>query len=612
MKRLLPVLLVCVCVAPLVRAQQPAPRDLWPQAAAAADTGDIDSAIKKTNELIDTGKGYGIRRYPLYADSAAGLARQADKLKDKPRADWASKAADQLDPRSSTVAFNKADRAAQQKQFGQAVPAAMKGFARVFNGYRSSLLSRCDLVIVIVVAFVLSAVIFAVSLFVRYGRSMAHDFREMLSARLRGGAVTVLAFALLFLPIFLWLGPFWLIFYWFIIFFGYANALERVAILVFALAIAAAPIVLDLTAHWIAGVDSPVVQSAIAGEEQSYNPGALHRLEELVGIVPDNATLQLLLGNLRLQEGNEAGAATAYRRSLELADSAGGHVNLGNLHFADNDFGAAITEYEKAEQLDPKLAIAFYNHSVASGELYKFEDQKAELEQAKRLEKSYIEKVSSNPDPKEPRVINYRPPIPAAWTVAANIARRGAAQSLFGNYSWFDPAISARNPYTIGGVMAFILAPFFWFRRRREGYAGMCIKCGRTFCYRCKSARESATYCTQCIHIYLKRDGVSLATKREKLDEVHDHQTGMLRRNKIFATFLPGSAQLLEGRTLVGLLGLLAFVFLVCLAVSVGRLAPVVTGDLAKMMVRALAVLLALVVWFSMTLPVYKRRAVIT
>jgi hypothetical protein len=106
---------------------------------------------------------------------------------------------------------------------------------------------------------------------------------------------------------------------------------------------------------------------------------------------------------------------------------------------------------------------------------------------------------------------------------------------------------------TLGALVTILLALAVWLKRRRSGFAGACIKCGRTFCHRCKSARESATYCTQCIHIYLKRDGVSLDTKRKKLEEVSDHHAGMQRRNKLFATFLPGSAQVLEGRTTAGL-----------------------------------------------------------
>jgi tetratricopeptide (TPR) repeat protein len=602
-------LLACVCLGSTAAwAEQATPRDIWPQATAAAQAGDIDSAIKKSNELSDAAKNLGIRTFPIYAASAAALARQGDKAKDKAMADWAAKAADHLDPTSATVAFSKADRAADARQYGQILPAAFKGIGRVFNGYRSSLLSRADGLLVAAGALLVIAILFALTLFIRYGRAMGHDFREALATRFRGGAITVLAFALLFLPLFLWLGPLWLVFYWFVIFFGYATVIERVMIMVLTLALAATPIVMDLVSHWTAGVDSPVVLSAIASEEQSYYPGALHRMQELIGVAPGNATLQLLLGNLELQEGNEGLASTAYRRSLELKESAGAHVNLGNLHFMDNDFGAAITEYTKAEQLDPKLAIAFYNHSIASGELYKFDEQSAQFNQAKRIDRAAIEKLSANALGQ--KIVIYHPPIETAWAVAESLAKEGgAAKKLFGSYSWFDPVASALNPITLASLLTLIAAPLLAMRRKRTGFAGACIKCGRTFCHRCKSARESATYCTQCIHIYLKRDGVSLATKRAKLDEVLDHQTGIVRRNKIFATFFPGSAQLLEGRTITGILGGFLFALFVVLIISVGRLAPVLTGEVAKDLVRAFGLLMAIVVWVIVTLPVYKRRA---
>jgi len=598
-----------VCLASVgARAEQATPRDLWPQATAAADTGDIDGATKRTNDLSTSARELGIRILPVYAIAAASLARQAAMEHEKPKSEWAAKAADQLDPHSPAVAFSKADREADAKQYARALPATLTGYGRVFSNYRSRLLSRSDTLIVLLATLALTAVIFAIALFVRYGRSMAHDFREILSSRFRGGAVTVLAFALLLAPIFLWFGPIWLVFYWFVIFFGYATRVERAVILLFGVLLAGAPILLDLASHWIAGVDSPVVLAAIASEEQAYYPGALHRMQELVNVAPENAILQLLLGNLELQEGNVARASAAYRRSLELHESAGAHVNLGNLHFIENDFSAALTEYEKAEGLDPRLAIAFYNHSIASGELYKFEEQAAQLDQARRIDRSYIEKLSSS-NATGLKIAVYRPPIADAWDVSAGLARTGVARSLFGNYSWFDPLLSARNPVTIAALLTLIFAPLVFLRRRKTGFAGSCIKCGRTFCHRCKSARESTTYCTQCIHIYLKRDGVSLDTKRSKLEEVHDHQSGILTRNKFFATFFPGSAQLLEGRTVAGVIGLFCFAFFILMALLVGRLAPVLTGTFAQNVVRILAVVAAIVIWVMLTLPVYKRRA---
>ncbi len=596
----------------IVRAEQVAPRDIWPQATAAADTGDVDLAIKKTTELTDTGKSYGLKKYPLYASAAAALAGQADKQGSKDVANWAAKAALQLDPKSPAVAFALADRAAAQKNWVVALQSNFRGIVQVFLNYRTRLLSKADFLIVLALAVMLMTGLFALVLFFRYGRAMAHDFREILSQRFRGGSVSVLAFALLFLPLFVWFGPLWLIFYWFVIFFGYASVIERVMIGVVAILLAMLPVALDAAANWTAGVDSPVIMSAIASEEQSYQPEALRRMQDLLSAIPDNADLHLLTGNLQLQEGNEAQANIHYRRSAELKESAGAHVNIGNLHFLDNDFPAAITEYEKAQQLDSRMAIAYYNHSVASGELYRFDEQGQQLEQAKKIDRPGIERILSNPPTQ--KIVMYRPPLSQAWDLAANIARKGTARSVFGSYSSFDPAVSAINPMTIGSLLTIVLAVALWLKRRTRGFAGQCIKCGRTFCHRCKSARESATYCTQCIHIYLKRDGVSLDTKRSKLDEVSEYHSAMNTRNRIFATFIPGSAQLLEGKTVGGLITVLFFFVFVSIAILTGRLAPAIgpVAETAKLMIRIVAILFAIVMWFFLSFPVYRRRAVNT
>jgi hypothetical protein len=286
-------------------------------------------------------------------------------------------------------------------------------------------------------------------------------------------------------------------------------------------------------------------------------------------------------------------------------------VNLGNLHFLNNDFQTAMTEYERAERADPDLAIAYFNHSVAAGETYKFDQQAAMLVKARNADASYIEKLTrSTPGQK---IVMYHPPIAEAWEVQRAIATRNpGARSLFGNYATFDFMNSATSPITIGALAALLLAVLLWLKRRRNGYANACIKCGRTFCHRCKSARESATYCTQCIHIYLKRDGVSLNTKRQKLEEVTDHQTGTVRRNRIFATFLPGSAQLLEGRVIAGAIGIFLFALFVGIAIFVGRLAPALgpVAHVAQLLVRIAAIVLAVIVWITMSLPVYRRRFV--
>jgi tetratricopeptide (TPR) repeat protein len=591
-----------------VYAENLPPREIFPQAASAARDGDVENAAKKTSELIDTGKAYGLKRYPVYASAAAAFARQTAADAKTDVSAWADKAAAQLDPKSAAVSFTAADMAAYKNNWARSAPAVARGFTQLFANYRTSVLGRVDLMIILSLAVALTSVIFAISLFIRYGHPMAHDFREMLGRRIHGGAVSVLAFALLFLPIFLWLGPMWLMFYWFAIFFSYANGRERVFIILLGLLVAAVPLAVDLAGMWAGGIDSPVVQSAISSAEQSYQPESLRRMQELVTIVPDNATLQVLLGNMYVFEGNDQQAGDHYRRAIQLNDSAGAHVNLGNLHFLQNDYGAASTEYAAAQKRDPNIAIAYYNDSVANGAMSRFEEQGVALEHAKKIDKFEIEQLTSNPP--EQKIAMYHPRLREAWEVQRTIAASGVARSLFANYAYFDPMVSGLNPVTLGALASVVFAILFWAVRHNRGIAGSCIKCGRTFCHRCKSSRESATYCTQCIHIYLKRDGVAIATKRAKLEEVSDHLTGMQRRNRLFATFLPGSAQMLEGRTQTGMLGMMLFFICVTIAVLTGRLAPALgpVAHTAQLAVRAIAIAIAVILWFLMSLPVYRRR----
>ncbi|MGZ5477179.1 MAG: tetratricopeptide repeat protein, partial [Thermoanaerobaculia bacterium] len=447
-----------------------APRDIWPQVTSAARDGDLTQATKKANDLTDTGRAYGLKTYPLYATAAAGLSYQSDRAVKKELAGWAAATTTQLDPKYPAVAFTLADEGAAANSWGKALPTAVRGLVLTLSNYRTRLLGQVDLLVVLSVAVALTTILFAISLFIRYGRSMGHDFRETLGRRLRGGSVSVLGFALLFLPIFLWLGPMWLVFYWLIIFFGYANARERSLIVILGIVTAALPLVLDLSAHWGAGVESPVVMSAISSQEGSYQPEALRRLNEVVTIVPDNPTLHILLGNMYVYEGNEQEAADHYRQAIQINDPAGAHVNLGNLHFLQNDYVAAITEYGKAQKLDPELAIAFYNDSVASGETYKFQEQGQKLERAKKVDQKLIENLSQNPPAQ--KIAMYHPSLSDAWAESAAIARKGVARSLFGNYSYFDPQTSAMNPVTIGGLTAVLLAMLVWMKRRRAGYAG--------------------------------------------------------------------------------------------------------------------------------------------
>src|SRR5205823_11002872 len=111
---------------------------------------------KKASTLVESGKNYGIRTYPLYAISSGALSLQAAKQGNKAAADWGAKTADTLDPASPALAFMRADAAAESKNWGTAFPALLRGFGNLVHNYRSRLLSRSDFLITILLALALT------------------------------------------------------------------------------------------------------------------------------------------------------------------------------------------------------------------------------------------------------------------------------------------------------------------------------------------------------------------------------------------------------------------------------------------------------------------------
>jgi hypothetical protein len=96
--------------------------------------------------------------------------------------------------------------------------------------------------------------------------------------------------------------------------------------------------------------------------------------------------------------------------------------------------------------------------------------------------------------------------------------------------------------------------------------ARSCIRCGRAFCRFCKSGREAREYCSQCVHLFVLGDGLAPANKSRKLYEVERHERRTRRVASLASAVVPGSSQVLRGRTAIGvafvllwLLGLIAW-----------------------------------------------------
>ena len=70
-----------------------------------------------------------------------------------------------------------------------------------------------------------------------------------------------------------------------------------------------------------------------------------------------------------------------------------------------------------------------------------------------------------------------------------------------------------RRGSSVAGIVATLLA-LVAFLVVGGRPAQRCLRCGLAFCHRCKSDREDTDHCSQCVHLFLKQDGLPPAARR--------------------------------------------------------------------------------------------------
>jgi tetratricopeptide (TPR) repeat protein len=96
---------------------------------------------------------------------------------------------------------------------------------------------------------------------------------------------------------------------------------------------------------------------------------ALEFQEYATKVGPNEPTLWLNYGTMQRTAGNLGGAASAFKKALDLnPNHAMAHYNLGAVYDADKKYDEAIEEYRRALTLDPDLADPRKNPQVVNNE----------------------------------------------------------------------------------------------------------------------------------------------------------------------------------------------------------------------------------------------------
>jgi len=419
----------------------------------------------------------------------------------------------------------------------------------------------------------------------RYQKQFRHSINENWRERMPQPLLTVFGWSLLLLPLFLFLGPFWLFSFWTALFWRFARRVERllavISLVFFALLIPATDTVVDTFRDLNTG-DLHLFSDAI--EQKLLSPRAESQLRDAAGEQGPREPLdyvrerQFLVASIQQKLGHDDDAFERYA-SIPVYSSLYpmAQNNIGNIYFSMNQFDLAIQHYRKAIDIWPGYAECYFNLSSAQFQVYDFDHSDQSLSHAQRLSPRAIGKLITE-ESRGLKILEHRLPESFLWELSWSALRSNAAQHFSSLGLW-----SSRRERTAGGLSSLILlaaslatalAGFLigWISRHEE--IRLCNSCGRAYCRLCGPDPLKQEFCQQCIHLGSRMSGVSPEIRKRKMRQIQRHQLWEKFREGLLAITMPGTESLRRGRTIPGSAMTATWIFLIAVLLASPRLLP--------------------------------------
>jgi tetratricopeptide (TPR) repeat protein len=602
-RRLLTVLIVvCACSAAEARSTL---AEHWLRVQQALATEDRENVDERILEFQQAADDLAVHRLTPYA---AALVLWA---KDRPGvlADAVVQRARVLDPELPSTYFLLARWQWQRREWGTAARSYVSGLWAVclFEPSRQALIASSGIWLILVLAWTL-AIAILIQVY-KYRRQMAHDAVEVSGLLFRRPNAIVLAAVILGLPLFVGLGPIWLVVYLFALSWAYMTVGQRItAILSCAILALLVP---ALTAWKEVAGRSPTVVERVATmlDERRIDPSTLREFSGFEPELDGVSTYHLVLGELVRMHGDADGARLQYQKA-SLSDEADPTplIFLGNLSMEEGDIARAIQRYNAALELDPRSVLAYHNLSSAFDQSRRFQEGDAAREAARTLAGGRRGSIGIRG-----RDDRIRYPLLGGEELSRLVrqAPSGLATEGGGGASFASEAAQwlLEPASRVFWILALLGLAVLLLRKRWMWTAQTCSKCGKVFCPRCKTATESASYCSQCISVFLKRDMVSIEQQSAKQAQIQSWLTWSSVGRRVAGFLIPGSAHLLGEHVWFGLVvGFVGWLLLSGAAIWAPLMLPGVDPLIAILPIQvAFAIGFALVWLRSISVAWYRR-----
>ena len=536
-------------------------RGSWFGWTAAHEEGDTVFAKAKLDEILKHGRKIGIARLSdlSLAATLGGKNELAAGKLDQARVSF--EAATLLDPNLPEARWGDVSLATASGRWGELPGKVLSALRADFADRETKriLLSR----LLLLAAFTIAAVGASVLVFTVASHSgrLFHDLSELAASWSTGATAPVVAAGLFLLPLLVSFDPLWWVVLLAVAAFGYAVRREQLVVAIAFVSLVPLLPVLDNVGEWLGVTASPILRGAEALEESRYDQRVLDDLEAVKNVVPGDPDISFLLGCLYQALGQNDRAVAEF--TIAAASSQGetrALVNRGNIRFVDGDFGSAQEDFQEALRRNPGDVTARYNLSLVYAETFRTIEAARALKEARALDARLVQRFQDQASLVKVASVPYSPA--DARSKVEAMERDSRSRRLLGHFRAGQKGGAWRQPF----VWALLLAPLAAYlldavRVRGRGYALACQKCGRNYCVRCKPRGENVGLCSQCIHVYLKKDGVSIETKMLKVEEVRKRRAVVDRLRGAANFLLPGTTPFFDGRPVFAVLTLSLFFF---------------------------------------------------
>ncbi|HXV77508.1 MAG TPA: tetratricopeptide repeat protein [Candidatus Polarisedimenticolaceae bacterium] len=531
---------------------------LWFQRKTLVADGRVDDASEQS-ELI---KAFCIEEGVHHLDDLAGaLVAEAERYVEQghyERAVDALALAEVFDPGRAQVHLARADL---HWQAGHGSAAAARELLLGLRHAVASSLREMSLfsrvLLVALVAAVGCFAVFSLSMLVRYQIPFRHEVEEWVRHNVGERWARALGWFVLCLPLATWAGAGWVALYWVLITIRFMRPAERLTAFLL-LIVTALALPLYRTAVGTYGVTAdPVVRTTLQSAEGEYDPDTILSLRKLVQAHPNDPVYRFLLAGLYKNGRYYEDAFAEYKEALALDPALEqAHINIGNIFFATGQYAEAIASYNEAIAIDPRSVLAYFNRHLAQSESFRFREAEATIEEARAIDADALSELFATADVDGERrtVAEASLGMGSVWQAALG---GGADGSGVTNPAALELAAVARqfaNPISAAAVTVALACMLLLMAGRAGTPARRCIRCGRPFCHRCNTRRDSHEYCSQCVHLFVLGDGLAAETKTRKLYEVGRHERQSRGARSAVSLVLPGAAQLLRGQAARGVL----------------------------------------------------------